>query len=149
MKIAINNCFRGFSLSPKAYKRLAELQGKECYFFYIDFTRDGDKYFPITIEEADKKIMFFAFSENNPNEHLSKKDKDGSYKTSNEYYKKIRIDFEERTDKNLIQVIEELGKEANGSCAELKIIEIPDDIEYEISEYDGAESVHEKHRSWN
>ncbi len=80
---------------------------------------------------------------------ILKKDKDGSYKTSNEYYKKIRIDFEERTDKNLIQVIEELGKEANGSCAELKIIEIPDDIEYEISEYDGAESVHEKHRSWN
>ena len=29
-----------------------------------------------------------------------------------------------------------------------KIIEIPDDIEWEIDNYDGIESIHEKHRSW-
>jgi len=32
-KIVINTCFGGFSLSPKAIKRISELKGKECYFF--------------------------------------------------------------------------------------------------------------------
>ncbi len=30
----------------------------------------------------------------------------------------------------------------------LKVVEIPDDIEYEIIVVDGWEEVHEKHRSW-
>jgi len=28
------------------------------------------------------------------------------------------------------------------------VVDIPDDIEYEIDDYDGIESVHEAHRSW-
>lgn len=49
----------------------------------------------------------------------------------------------------LIRIIEEVGvADAGGLCAELKIIEIPDDIEFVISEYDGIETLHEKHRSW-
>jgi hypothetical protein len=48
----------------------------------------------------------------------------------------------------LIEVIEELGDAANGDCAELAIVEIPDDVEWEISEYDGREHVAEKHRTW-
>jgi hypothetical protein len=55
----------------------------------------------------------------------------------------------ERTDTALIQVVEELGKEANGWCSSLKVVEIPDDVEWEIHEYDGWESVHEKHRVWS
>jgi hypothetical protein len=54
-----------------------------------------------------------------------------------------------RTSLKLIKVIEEIGlKEASGSHAELRIAEIPDDVEWEIDEYDGIESVHEVHRSW-
>jgi len=48
----------------------------------------------------------------------------------------------------LIQVVEELGERANGDCAELKIVEIPDDVKWGIEEYDGAEHVAEKHRTW-
>jgi hypothetical protein len=39
-------------------------------------------------------------------------------------------------------------KAASGRHAQLVIVEIPDDIEWEIDEYDGVESIHEKHRSW-
>jgi hypothetical protein len=53
-----------------------------------------------------------------------------------------------RDDPVLIEVIEELGDAANGDCAELAIVEIPDDVEWEISEYDGREHVAEKHRTW-
>lgn len=49
----------------------------------------------------------------------------------------------------LIRIIEEVGVEdAGGLCADLKIIEIPDDVEFVISEYDGIETLHEKHRTW-
>lgn len=40
----------------------------------------------------------------------------------------------------LVQYVEELGKAANGECAELAIEEIYDDI-YKIDEYDGNETV--------
>ena len=44
--------------------------------------------------------------------------------------------------------MKKLGNKANGTCSELKIVEIPDGIEFELSEYDGLETVEEKHRSW-
>ena len=46
-----------------------------------------------------------------------------------------------RTDPVLIQVVEELGKEANGFCSRLKIEEIPNGSYYRISEYDGWEEI--------
>jgi len=42
----------------------------------------------------------------------------------------------------------DLGKKANGGYAELKVVEIPDDVDWEITEYDGLEQVEEKHRVW-
>jgi hypothetical protein len=35
-----------------------------------------------------------------------------------------------------------------GSFSELKIVNIPDDVEFQIEEYDGNEWVAEKHRVW-
>ena len=54
-----------------------------------------------------------------------------------------------RTDADLIEVIETLGEEkASGKFSKIKIIEIPDDADYEIEEYDGNEWIAEKHRTW-
>ena len=58
-------------------------------------------------------------------------------------------DFACRTDPRLLAAVEKIGYEkANGVFADLEIVEIPDDVEWEIQEYDGWESIHEKHRSW-
>jgi hypothetical protein len=54
----------------------------------------------------------------------------------------------ERNDPALVQVVEELVDAANGYLARLSIVEIPNDVEWEISEYDGYEHVVEKHRTW-
>lgn len=55
-----------------------------------------------------------------------------------------------RADPRLIAAIERVGEDASsGSCSMVRIVEIPDGIEWEIHEYDGQESVHEKHRSWS
>ena len=59
------------------------------------------------------------------------------------------IKEDDRCNLDLISVVEKLGRRANGEYAELKIIEIPDDVEYIIQEYDGIEWVAEAHRTWS
>ncbi|MHA1277130.1 MAG: hypothetical protein ACTSQ8_08085 [Candidatus Helarchaeota archaeon] len=54
-----------------------------------------------------------------------------------------------RTNPDLIECVETLGDKASDTFAELKIVEIPDDVKWEITEYDGLESVEECHRRWN
>lgn len=58
------------------------------------------------------------------------------------------------TDKNrehplLVKVVEKLKEKSWGMCAKLKVVKIPDDVDYYIHEYDGNETIHEKHRSWD
>lgn len=55
----------------------------------------------------------------------------------------------ERTDSDLVEVVEELGSKANGTHADLKIVTVPDDVNWYIDDYDGMEIVNEKHRSWS
>jgi len=55
----------------------------------------------------------------------------------------------DRSDPDLVQAVEELGEKANGEFADLKVVDIPDGIEYTIEEYDGTEWVAEKHRTWS
>jgi hypothetical protein len=54
----------------------------------------------------------------------------------------------DRDDPYLIKVIKEMGDLANGPCSQLKIVEIPADVEWIIQEYDGIEWVAEEHRTW-
>ena len=55
----------------------------------------------------------------------------------------------DRADPRLVQVVGELGAEANGDMARLKIEEIPDDVEWEVVRAEmGVEWVAEKHRTW-
>ena len=55
-----------------------------------------------------------------------------------------------RTDPRLIELMEQKGsKWCSGDFAKLKIVEIPDDIDYYISDYDGMEAVEETHRTWD
>lgn len=53
-----------------------------------------------------------------------------------------------RGDQHLVRVIEELAFEANGHCAELKVVSIPDDVKWEVNLVDGTERVSEVHRTW-
>jgi len=160
MKVAINASFGGFSLSRAGVKRLAELQGRQCYFFTN--ARDGGRIDVERYEPSDgplegcRDMFFSAFDIPNPNEVL-KQDKpwhdmsDEEKKSSNALYEKHSFSNGRelhRTDPLLIQVIEELGEQADGTCAKLKIVEIPDGVDYVIDEYDGNETIHEKHRSW-
>ena len=54
-----------------------------------------------------------------------------------------------RNNPILVEIVEQLGEAADGRFAELKVVEIPDDVQWQIEEYDGNEWVAEKHRRWD
>ena len=53
-----------------------------------------------------------------------------------------------RDDQKLVQVVEELGEEANGHGAELKVVAIPDDVKWQLRSSGAVEHVSEVHRIW-
>jgi hypothetical protein len=82
----------------------------------------------------------------------------GVFSLSEEAYEELGLKWdgagyefsEDRTNEKLIKCIEKIGAEkASGQLAKLKIIEIPNGIDYEIGSYDGLESVYEKSRRWD
>jgi hypothetical protein len=160
MKVVINSCFGGFSLSPLATKRLAELNGRECYFFVMGRKPDGGldphALVPVSVEEAKKAFVWYAYDIPNPNEVLPRTDNWGDMtfeerKAANDAADSHSVDHGrclERHDPKLIQVVEELGDKANGAHARLSIVTIPDGTDYEIDEYDGNEHIAEKHQTW-
>ncbi len=147
MKLVINKCFGGFGLSPKAIARLAELRGKTAYFFIGGTGGEPRRQVPM---EKLNSAFWMAYYTPTPANY---KEWNG---LSDEQRAAIRAesvedcrDHDKRTDPDLIRVVEELGIAANGDCAQLGVVEIPDGVDWTIDEYDGVESVHEKHRSWH
>lgn len=57
-------------------------------------------------------------------------------------------DYNKRTDPKLVECVETLGEQANGSFSHLVVVDVPDDVKWEIEDYDGVETVCEKHRRW-
>ena len=110
-KVVINNCFGGFELSDKAMQRYCELKGIKVY----PEDRDGFMVFWLSPPTGDENEDVDRDTINNWNLN--------------------------RDDPSLVQVVEELGEDANGDFAALGIVDIPPGTKYRIVEYDGNESI--------
>jgi hypothetical protein len=53
-----------------------------------------------------------------------------------------------RDDPALVNTVRQLGSEAAGEYATLKVVEVPAGVDWYVDEYDGKEWVAEKHRTW-
>ena len=156
MKIVINKCYGGFGLSAKAVKRMAELQGRPCYFFTYDFKTS--QHYPIEFEKISTSEILKTWSTYDIPDLTGLPSQEDWHSRIDDYRKECNRIWNlhsiengreiDRTDPHLIQAVEELGEEANGDFAKLKVVEIPDGLDYEIDEYDGMESIHEKHQIW-
>ena len=49
----------------------------------------------------------------------------------------------------LVEMVEEGGTDVDGIYSELKVVNVPDDVNWFIHEYDGMEHVAERHRTWS
>lgn len=55
-----------------------------------------------------------------------------------------------RDDSDLVAIVEELGsRTASGRYSSLKVVEIPDDVNWIVMDYDGLEWIAESHRTWS
>jgi hypothetical protein len=132
-EIVINAKYGGFGLSYKAVMRYAELKGIKLYHY---------------ISETHKKIYGEKATVDNPEilVHYCTKAAENEEMLNEYYFSESDI---ERDDPILVQVVKELGEAANVCHAKLKIVEIPEDVKWEIDEYDGMETVREASRSWS
>jgi hypothetical protein len=142
MKIAINKCYGGFGLSAAAYEQL--IAWGVPVRRYIKQERDTDGLF-LRQPANDGEVIFDR--ELSPQGEDSFSDLYWKYRNVQDRYWDCWT-RENRTHPLVIRVIEELGEKANGQYAKLAVIEIPDDVAYEIDEYDGIEHIAETHRTW-
>lgn len=141
MKIVKNSCYGGFGLSLLAQKKYLERKGKEMFAYkQTKYNhQDGVEEY-VKLKDLSSDDILVSVLTVDLGDVISKLEyPDGSYFMDSDI---------ERTDRDLVEVVEELGKEADGPYTRLEVVEIPDGVEYEIDEYDGVETIREKHRSW-
>lgn len=138
-KIAINKCFGGFGLSHKALMLYADLCGFKLFTFQ---------------EKRDSSGSLVTPLENIPWDGTGKEPYHINYLKLNDWSRRnepgvyFSVYDIQRDDPNLIKVIEQLGEEASDRYARIQVVEIPDEVAWEIHDYDGQETIREQHRSW-
>jgi len=140
MKVVINKCYGGFNLSHEAVMRYLEIkdivvypeQDKSYWGFWT--------YWLVKSEDRVERKEGEAFYAMPMNERIAY----NKLCSEQSFYER---DIE-RHDPVLAQVVEELGDVANGHCANLRVVDIPDGVEYTVEEYDGLEHIAEVHRTW-
>lgn len=141
MKVVINKCYGGFSLSKEGCERYWEIKNQKVWI------EDDTKFksmglFTVWLVPPDQRL------EDKENEFYSMSMEDRiaynqQYRTQT--WSGCDVD---RSDPILVQLVEENSAKYSGRCAELGVTEIPDGVDYIIEEYDGKEWVAEKHRTW-
>lgn len=129
MKIIINKNHNEFNISHEAVLRYAELIGEKLYFEKDEWGNYIYAKVPIHIVKELKSIIPAPLGVIDALE-----------------FKPWLIT---RNDPALVQVVEELGDAASDAFSKFKIVEIPDDVNWTIKEYDGIEWVAEVHRTWS
>lgn len=144
MRVVINDCHGGFGLSTKALQEYAKRKGKTLYFYGNRVGEHFDELRQLTPDDRDNPWYGACLTKDL-----------GLTATRESVYSQENIDDHfsvydiPRNDIDLVAVVESMGEEANDRYGQLKIIEIPDDVDFEIMEYDGAEWIAEKHRTWS
>ena len=141
-KIVINDCYGGFGLSHEAIIHYLELSGQEVW-------PEEDSKFSRLVGPT-----YWLIPPDGPrvvaqpeNWHVMTLTERAAH---NATYKQQVFSPREivRDDPYLVQVVEELQSNADGSHSKLKVVTIPADVQWQIEEYDGAEWVAEQHRIW-
>jgi len=130
MKVVINKCYGGFSVSLEALLELVK-RGSKAVEVHSAKEWGGEEEW-LKYKEGYQKANWLTV-----------------IKKGKKVYTVDGFSPESRTDKDLVEVVETMGEKANGSHAELAVVEIPDGTDFEISEYDGIEHIAEKHRTWS
>ena len=140
MKVVVNRCYGGFGLSDKATEMVMNRKGLDCFRYYWDYESNG-----LIRCKPNQYYYIVYYLTKDMGERFDRNEFDRNELSNDVYWHNSKL---ERTDLDLIAVVEELGKEANGEFARLEVVEIPGDVDWEIDEYDGWEKIYDVHRVW-
>jgi hypothetical protein len=141
-EIVINKCHGGFGLSIDAVQRYLEIKNIPVWSEFDEkYSSLGLVTYWLVPPDADR----LEGSPDNWHSMSLQQRRDHNAKYEQQVFTPRNI---ARDDPALVQVVKELDTAANGSHAELKVVSVPADVEWEIDEYDGLEWVAEKHRTW-
>ena len=137
MKVILNKCYGGFDVSQEAYELYAKKKGIEIFAYKLECTNNKPIY---KKTDTGSSIFTITFT----------KDFGDYIELSDDNSEKYCLELcrNHREDPVLIEVVEELGKRANSRFSELVVVDIPDGMEYEIDDYDGIETLHQKVEKW-
>nr|DAI17042.1 MAG TPA: hypothetical protein [Bacteriophage sp.]DAX17028.1 MAG TPA: hypothetical protein [Caudoviricetes sp.] len=137
MKVILNKCYGGFGVSQKAYELYAKKKGIEIFVYKLECTNDKPIY---RKTDMGSSIFTITFTKDFG-------DYVDLYDDNSEKYI-LELCSNHREDPVLIEVVEELGDRANSPFSKLVVVDIPDGMEYEIDDYDGVETLHQKVEKW-
>ena len=139
--IVINDCHGGFGLSAMAIERYHDIMNRPVW---IETNRMCSLVKTVWLVPLDQRVELPG-----PKEWQTMTDQE-KLNYNDRYNNQVWSDRDlVRDDPVLIQVVRELGTQANAPVAKLKIVEIPASVEWQIEEYDGKEWVAERHRTWD
>jgi len=143
MKIVLNRSYGAFSLSPAAICRYFELLQIPVYFYLQVKYKNRDRYDEWRLVSTDELSAEQSYLKTNTNYGIS-------FREIPDNFQHINVAAIDRTSDALVQTVEELGSKSYGKYSYLEIFDIPDipREDYYIDDYDGMETVHEKHRTW-
>lgn len=144
MKVVLNRSYGGFDLSPEAIRLYARYAGKPVYFYeHIKYLR-RDHY------DEWRKISDTEKLDRNTTYLISVYDEGVSFRKIPKNFDYFDEHCIERTDENLIKVVEELGQKSFGMHSYLEVFDLPDDafIDTHIESDDGIETIHKNHEYW-
>jgi hypothetical protein len=144
MKVAINGCFGGFGLSDEAFIEFMRRKGKTVY---AEPGVRGSTFWETPIEDqpAILRQKWYEVPDEQREEYDAAREAAGEISPYDYYLS----DDGQRADPDLIAVIEQFGDKAGHRFGAPRVVDIPDDVEWTIEEYDGNEWVAEKHRTWS
>lgn len=138
MKVVINRCYGGFSLHPLVEVELFEAGWRELGVPVAEYYGKHDR----SAEDLRRWREWLTAGADGRPMTLTTFSKDEKFCLA------LPMGDATRADPRLVEIVERLGEKANGSHAKLRVVEIPDGIEWSINDYDGQESVQEEHREW-
>lgn len=135
-KVILNKSYGGFGISRMGYELYAKKKNLDLYMYETEFKGEHCFY-----KKTDNDALFTQYFTKDFGDNVDISEED--YKNYNLY-----LDKGYREDPILIEVIEELKEKANSNFSDLKIVEIPDDLDYVIDDYDGLETLHQRVQEW-
>ena len=140
MKVVIAKSHAGFCPSPNLIEKYLQRKGKECFVYELI---DAANAVWVPNDIYNYGIIYIFTKNYGTKVNLAIVDEE-------EHFNPFWWEKQYRTDPDLIAAVESLTEEEmKTERGEYKVVEIPDDVKWQLESDAGIEWIAEKHRTWS